>query len=179
MFRVADNDFDVVSAQLELFDRSAGNVVCWGVRIIGKNRGGDEGVPAWNPAIMADVLLETQPGQIASWRDIGGTTVRWDEPNDNPQALFEVYETQPIYNCTVQFVKDGARIRLLLKGMIYIDSDYQDVAIDLDTPLTIAPWPMGDDSEQQCLARYAQLGFTDPVEFRVIDEVSSLVFLNQ
>jgi hypothetical protein len=179
MFRVADNDFDVVSAQLELFDRSAENVVCWGVRIIGKSRGGDEGVPAWNPAIMADVLLETQPGQIASWHDIGGTTVRWDEPNDDPQALFEVYETQPIYNCTVQFVKDGERIRLLLKGMVYIDSDYQDVAIELDTPLTIAPWPMGDDSEQQCLARYAQLGFTDPVEFRVIDDVSSLVFLNQ
>lgn len=179
MFRVAGNEFDVVSAELELFDRTAGNVVCWGVRIIGKSRGGREGVSAWNPAILADVLLETQPGQIASWHDIGGTTVRWDEPNDDPQALLEVFETKAIYNCTVQFLKDGARIRLLLRGMVYIDSDYRDVAIELDTPLAIAPWPMGDDSEQRCLDRYAQLGFSDPVEFRVVDGVSSLVFLNQ
>jgi hypothetical protein len=40
--------------------------------------------------------------------------------------------------------------------------------------------PMGRLSQQECLARFNQLGFKDPVEFRIKGRaVSSLVFLDQ
>lgn len=181
MFRAADTDYDIATANLELFDRAAENVVCWGVRIVGQSRGSSEGMQSWNPAILAEVLRETQAGEVTHWRDIAGTTVKWDEPSEDPQALFEVFGTHAVYDCTLQLVKtpDGSRVRLILQGLVDINVDHQRVPIQVDTVLGVAPWPMGDDSEQECLNRYQQLGFKDPVEFRVIDEVSSLVFLNQ
>lgn len=181
MFRVADHEYDIVSANIELFDRIAEDVVCWGVKIVGRGRGGSEEMATWNPSILADVLMETQPGQYSHWNEIAGTTLKWDEPNEDPQALFEVYGTVAIYECIWQFMRgpDGSRVRLVLEGRVDVDADYRRLPIKIDTVLGVAPWPMGDDSERKCRSRYSQLGFKDPVDFQVIDEVSSLVFLNQ
>jgi len=99
MFLVAEQDYEITSASLELFSRTREDIVCWGVRIIAKHRGGVDGMSRWNPAIIADVLLETGPGRMAHWYDIAGTTIEWEEPNEDPRALFEVFETAAIYNC--------------------------------------------------------------------------------
>ena len=182
MFRVADHEYDVEDACFELFDRSEEGTICWGVKIIGKSRGGSGDMSSWKPAILSDVLLETAPGQISHWYDIAGTTVAWDEPNEDPQALFEVYETTAIYNCECRFVAvpGNRRVRLILDGMTDINADYENVAIHLDSLLRVAPWPMARRPEKECLELYERLGFKDPVEFRVAEYgVSKLVFLNQ
>ncbi len=50
---------------------------------------------------------------------IEGTTLAWNEPNEDPQALFQVYETTGIYNCKLQFLAEpgNLRVRLILDGM--------------------------------------------------------------
>jgi hypothetical protein len=63
--------------------------------------------------------------------------------------------------------------------MTDIDTDYQAISIKLDTLLGVAPWPMGHLPEKQCLDRFRQLGFKDPVKFHLDDGVSTLVFPNQ
>ena len=181
MFRVADHDYDVTHACLELFDRSEENTICWGLKITGKSLSGSDDMSRWKPAILSDVLLETPKGRMSGWQDIAGTTIAWDEPNEDPQALFQVYETTAIYKCKWQFlaVPGNARVRLVFDGMTDIDADYERVPIHLDTLLAIAPWPMGDMPERECLDRYRLLGFKDPVKFQLDDGVSTLVFLNQ
>lgn len=181
MFRVGDHDYDITHASLEVFDRSEENTICWGVKILGRSRGGSDEMSKWKPAILSDVLLETLPGRILHWYGIAGTTLSWNEPNEDPQALFQVHGTTGIYNCKWQFLAEpgNKRVRLALEGMTDIDTDYQNVRFQVDTLLGIAPWPMGLTPKQECLDRYKQLGFTDPVEYRLDDGVSTLVFLNQ
>lgn len=182
MFRVADHEYDVTYACLELFSGIEGDTICWGVKIIGKGRGGSDDMSRWNPAILSEELLETKPGQMSHWYEIAGTTIAWDEPNEDPQALFEVYETTAIYQCKWQFVAEpgNRRVRLIFDGMADIDVDHQKVPIHLDTLLGIAPWPMARRPEKECLDRYNRHGFKDPVEFHVKEHgVSTLVFLNQ
>jgi hypothetical protein len=181
MFKVAEHEYDVTHACLELFDRDEEDTVCWGLKIVGEGRGAGDDMSTWKPAILSDVLLETKRGEMSHWYDIAGTTIAWDEPNDDPQALFEVYETTGMYRCKWQFlaVPGNKRVRLVLDGMADIDSDHQRVAIHLDTLLGVAPWPMAYLPEQKCLDRYRYLGFKDPVEFRLQHKVSFLVFTNQ
>ena len=182
MLRVADHEYHVTYANLELFDRIEEDSICWGVKIIGKSRGGEGYLASWKPAILADVLLEAKPGQMTHWYEIAGTTVAWDVPDEDPQALFEVYGTTAIYACRWQFVAapGNTRVRLVFDGMTDIDTDYEKVPLHVDTLLGVAPWPMSRMPEQECLARYRRLGFEDPVQFHSDKYgVSTLVFLNQ
>jgi hypothetical protein len=182
MFRVADHAYDVTCASLKLFSRIDEPSLCWGVKIIGKGRDDGDDMSSWEPAILADVLLETKLGRMSHWYDIAGTTVEWDEPKEDPQALFEVYETTAIYKCKWQFlaVPGNRKVRLVFDGMTDIDTDYQKIPIHLDTLLGVAPLPMARRPEKKCLADYRQLGLEDPVEFHSDQYgVSTLVFLNQ
>jgi hypothetical protein len=181
VFKIADQEFDISHSALEIFDRSVENTICWGLKILADSPGGDHAMSRWEPAIVSDVLLETTPGQISHWYGIAGTTLAWNEPNEDPQALFEVYETTGIYDCQWQFLAEpgNLRVRLVLDGMTDIDTDYMRVPIHVETLLSVAPWPMGSIPRQACLDRYDQLGFEDPVEYRLDDGVSTLVFLNQ
>lgn len=180
MFRLLDHEYDVTYANLELF-AARDDTVCWGVKITAKSRGGSDGMADWRPAILSDALLRTKPGQMSHWYEIAGNTVEWDEPNEDPQALFEVDETSAIYQCRWQFLPEpgNTRVRLILDGMTDIDADHEKVSFHVDVLLGVAPWSMAARSQQECLARYHRLGFKDPVEFRVIGTVSSLVFLDQ
>lgn len=173
-------DFDIRYAVLKMFDSEA-DTVCWGVKIFGESRGGQDAISQWKPAILAPVLWETKPGQVSHWYDIAGTTVAWEEPDEDPQALFEVYGTTGIYQCKVQFLADpNSRLRIILDGMTDIDSDYAKVPIHIDTPLKVAPWSMARMPEQECRDLFDRLGFRDPVEFTLTPHnVSTLVFLNQ
>lgn len=181
MFRVAEHEYDITSANIEIFANDAEQLIGWGVKIIGKSQGAADDIAMWNPAIIAEALLETKPGQVSHWHEIAGRTIAWDEPDEDPQALFEVFETEAIYKCQWQFLKgqDGGGVRLLLEGMVDVDVDHEGLPIYVDTKLGIAPWPMRFRSEQECLDRYKQFGFKDPVKFEVINRISSLVFLNQ
>jgi hypothetical protein len=182
MFQLADHEYNVSHAAIELFDRTEEGTVCWGLKIIGEPGDGSDDMAHWKPAILSDVLLETQPGQISHWYDIAGTTIAWDEPNEDPQALLEVYETSAIYKCKWQFlaVPGNKRVRLVVDGFADIDEDHGNVPIHLDTLLGVAPWLMARMPEQECLALYQRLGFKDPVEFCAQKHgVSSLIFLNQ
>lgn len=181
MFRVADHDYEITSASLELFARIHEDVICWGVKITSKHQGGSTHMSSWTPAILSDVLLETKPGQMSHWYEIAGTTIEWDEPNEDPQALFEVFSPVAIYKCKCTFtdVQASAGVRFRLEGMVDVDVDYQRLPVVVDTVLTVAPWPMGKRSEQECRDRFQRLGFKDPVDFQIIKGVSSLVFLDQ
>ena len=182
MFRLADREYKIAHAALEIFDRTEEGTICWGLKIVAERGEGSDDMAQWKPAILSDVLLETRPGQIPHWYSIAGTTVAWDEPNEDPQALLEVYETTGIYKCKWQFlpVSGNARVRLILDGHADIDADHQKVPIHVDALLGIAPWLMARMPEHECLALYQRLGFQDPVEFRAQKYgVSSLVFLNQ
>jgi len=181
MFRVADHDYELTSASLELFSRTREDIICWGVKITAKHQGGSDDMSNWKPAIIADVLVETTPGQMAFWYDIAGTTIEWEEPNPDPQALFEVFGPVAIYNCKCQFapVPGNAGVQLLFEGMVDVDVDYPRLPIRVNTVLKVAPWPWGKMSEQECRDEFHRLGFRDPVAFQVIKGVSSLVFLDQ
>jgi len=182
MFRVADNEYDIQSASLELFSRTREDLVVWGVRIIAKHScDGSGDVAKWNPSIIADELLQTTPGEKAFWHDIAGTTIEWEEANPDPQALFEVFETAGIYNCKCQFLAgpSGTGVQFLLEGTVDVDTDYPRLPIRVETPLSVGPMPWGKMSEQQCRSEFQRLGFKDPTEYRVINGVSSLIFLDQ
>jgi len=181
MFRVGDHDYQITNASLELFARVREDIVCWGVKITAKPLGGSDDMSSWNPAILSDVLLETTPGKMSYWYDIAGTIIEWDEPNEDPQALFQVFSPVAIYNCRCEFtgVPGVPGVRLLLDGTVDVDADYQGLPIRVDTALTAAPWPMAKRSEQECRDRFQRLGFKDPIDFQIIDGISSLVFLDQ
>ena len=184
MFRVAERDYEITGAGLEMFPRindEDEEVVCWGVKVTSKHRGGSDDMSGWRPAILSDVLVETKRGQIAHWYEIAGTTIEWDEPKADPQALFEVFGTAAIYRCRCQFigVPGNTGVRFSLEGMVDVDADYRRLPIRVDTALQVAPWPCGDMPEQECRDEFHRLGFRDPVEFKIIEGVSSLVFSNQ
>jgi hypothetical protein len=184
MFRVADHEYDITYACLELFSGFHDDTICWGVKITGKGRGGsdDDDMAQWEPAILAEELLETKAGQMSHWYDLAGTTLAWEEPKRSPPALFEVDETTAIYKCKWQFVTvpGNSRVRLIFDGMADIDVDHKGLPIHVDALLGIAPWPMARRSERECLDLYQRLGLKDPVEYRLQPHnVSSLVFLNQ
>lgn len=181
MFRVADHDYDIASASLELFSSTREDIIFWGVRIIAKSLARSDEMSKWNPSIIADELFQTTPGQMTSWQDIVGTTIHWREPNEDPQAMFEVFETAAIYDCTCQFTPGnaGRGVQLVLEGMVDVDTDYRALPIRVETQLTAGPWPWGKMSEAECRREYQRLGFKDPVDFQVLNGVSSLVFLNQ
>jgi hypothetical protein len=184
MFRVADHDYDVTYAYLELFSGFNDDTICWGVKITGAGRGqgGADDMSEWEPAIIAEELLETKAGQLSHWYEIAGNTLAWDEPTRSRRALFEVDEATAIYQCKWQFlaVPGNNRVRLLFDGMTDIDVNHKSVPLRVDVLLGIAPWPMARRSERECLDLYRRLGLKDPVEFRLQPYgVSSLVFPNQ
>jgi hypothetical protein len=182
MFRVAHQEYEITQAALELFSGHDDTTVCWGLNITAKGPGGADDMASWTPAVLADRLLETEAGKMAHWYDIAGATLAWDEPNDDPQALFEVYETSAIYQCKWQFlaVPGNQRVRMVLDGFTDIDVDHTKAPIHVDALLGVAPWPMARRPEKACLELYRRLGFADPVEFRADRYgVSTLVFLNQ
>lgn len=178
MFRVANREYEITAAALELFARTREDIICWGVKVTAQHRGDAEGPARWDPSIIADVLLETTPGEKAYWRDIVGTTVQWEKPNEDPQALFEVFETAPIYDCRCQFVRGAAQgeVRLVLDGVVDVDTEHFGLSIRVDTPLTVAPWPCGKMSERACRDEFRRLGLRDAVSFQLIQGVSYLVF---
>ena len=185
MFRVANQEYDISSAYLKLFDDEddeGADIICWGVRIIGKSRSDTDDMARWDPAIHADVLLQTKPTQTSHWYEIAGTTVTWNEPDEDPHALFEVFESEAIYNCKWQFVRtpDASTVRLVLDGTVDVDVDHEKLPIHVDTQLGVAPLPMGRLSEAECYDRFRKLGLDDPVQYKIQEGgVSSLVFLNQ
>jgi hypothetical protein len=181
MFQVMGRDFPVTYACLELFYDSGENAVCWGVKVVAGGLAEQDSVSRWKPAIVAEVLHRTKPGQVAHWYDIAGTTVAWEEPSEDPQALFEVYETSAIYTCKVQFLTGlNSRVRMVLDGMTDIDASHVRVPIHIDIPLKVAPWSMARRSEQECRDLFDRLGFRDPVKFELAPHnVSTLVFLDQ
>ena len=116
MFRVANHEYDVALAGLKIFEKLGEDMVCWGVKILGKGQAGTDAISSWNPAVLASVLLETRPGQMSHWYEIAGTTIEWTEPEEDPQALFEVYESSALYDCKWQFVSvpGNHHVRLIL-----------------------------------------------------------------
>jgi hypothetical protein len=180
MFQVMGRDFPTTSASLELFHDSGDDAVCWGVKVVAGSLGEQDFVSRWKPAVLAEVLFTTKPGQVKHWHDIAGTTVAWEEPNEDPQALFEVFETSAIYACKVQFLRGvHSHLRMVLDGMTDIDASHVRVPIHIDIPLTVAPWPMARRPERECRELFDRLGFRDAVKFELAPhDVSTLVFLD-
>jgi hypothetical protein len=177
MFKIANHAFSMKTAYLEPFYADDEDVLCWGVFCVAV--GGDT-LGGQDPCINFDRLLETRPGQLASWKDLAGTKLEWVDPAGGPEGQFIVWEGEDIRDCHWEFArgKPGELI-LRINGITDICGDApfdRNVPFEIETSLAIHPWPMGEKKQSACLRIYRHLGLQDPVDFRRIDGVSYLLF---
>jgi hypothetical protein len=178
MLKIANQTFAIKTARLEPFYSDDEDRLCWGVLCVadgGQTFGGED------PCINFDRLFETQPGQLASWKDLAGTKLGWGNPADGPEGLFNVWEGEEIRDCQWELARgEGNALILKVQGMTDIRGDApfdRNVPFAVETPLAIHRWPMGDAKKSECLKVYRHLGLKDAVEFRKEGGVSCLVFV--
>jgi hypothetical protein len=136
MFEIADQTFPIKIARLEPFYSDDEDRLCWGVFCVadgGQTFGGED------PCINFDRLLETRPGQLASWRDLAGTKLGWSDPAEGPEGLFNVWEGEEIRDCQWEFERgEGNALVVKVQGITDIRAD---VPFDRDVPPLRLPPP--------------------------------------
>ena len=133
LFRIADQEFSVVSSRLEAF--VARDRLCWGFVI--QARSDDPNFERWEPQVSSDIFVETKSTTLSSWHDLPPVKTAWTDKNDTdtcPSAYLYVFEHTPIYECSLELRTDSGQPRLSLSGKCDVNysQDYFDTGLDLE-----------------------------------------------
>lgn len=139
LFRIADQEFSVVSSRLEAF--IARDRLCWGFVI--QARSDDPNFERWDPRVSSDIFAETKSRTLSSWHDLPPVKTAWTDKNDTdtcPSAFLYVFEHAPIYKCSLELLADSSQLRLTLSGKCDVNyrEDYFDTGLDLEIDVAIS-----------------------------------------
>jgi len=128
MFKIKDKLFDIKYAYLDAFI-SSNHQLIFGLQI--KATGNDK-LPENKDEDTSDLfspddellfnsatVLKINTNEIEKWQDIAGRKVEWEnypEDEEEPRALFYVYEHEEIYNAKIEFKKAGNKIMVNIKA---------------------------------------------------------------
>ncbi|WP_160136049.1 hypothetical protein [Chryseobacterium sp. c4a] len=165
MFKIKDKLFDIQYAYLDAFVNTDHQLV-FGLQI--KATGTDSSPDDDNDAdglffpedelfFNSEILLKINPGEIKEWQDIAGKKIEWKEyPEDEqePHALFYVYEHNEVENAEIEFKKQGNKIIVKMKATchIYADEIFSDnLPLEVETEVDFYGIPCGKGTtEEQC-----------------------------
>ena len=165
MFKIKDKLFDIKYAYLDAFRND--NQLIFGLQI--KATGRDKH-PEDKDADTSDlffqedelwfnseILLKINSNQIKKWQDIVGQKIGWEdypENEDEPHALFYVYEHEEVYNANIEFKKIDNKIIVNLKAScdIYAGEEFSDnLPLEIETEVDFYGILCGKDAtEEQC-----------------------------
>jgi hypothetical protein len=182
-FTISDLKFDIQSATLEPFfddpsdEPLKNHRLVWGVVVTAMQKKGKQA--GWNPRFTSERLLETKPKEIETWRELAKYAGTWDDASeDEERALLTTFEHEPVINVKWSFALSVAgRLSVTLDGFSKFNhpGGYKGLLpIHIDTELDFAPIPMGEMSKAACKRQLVQFGLSDPLEFRVDDDISFL-----
>ena len=165
MFKIKDKLFDIKYAYLDAFRNE--NQLIFGLQI--KATGRDKH-PEDKDADTSDlffqedelwfnseILLKINSNQIKKWQDIVGQKIGWEdypENEDEPHALFYVYEHEEVYNANIEFKKIDNKIIVNVKAScdIYAGEEFSDnLPLEIETEVDFYGILCGKDAtEEQC-----------------------------
>jgi hypothetical protein len=180
---ISDLKFEVVSATLQpFFDDPAdqplkNHRLVWGVEVEAEQKKGKQA--DWHPRFTSERLLETKPKEIKTWSELASRTGAWgDAEEDEERALLTTFEHEPVINVKWRFgLSPSGRLSITLDGFSTFNhpEGYAGLLpIHIDTELDFSPIPMGEMSKTACKKQVVQFGLTDPLEFRVDDDIAYL-----
>jgi hypothetical protein len=155
MLRIKDLDFKIESAILDAYVDKNNMKLKWGVEI--KAMPGDGELAHWAPKVTAETFIENVPGQLTHWFDLAGTQIKWDEPygsDDEPYALFYVFEHEPIHSSYIEINKNNDSLYLYWNGKADVNwgPDYgQSLDLRIETELFFKGIWFGRESENNSL----------------------------
>lgn len=169
MFKIKDKLFDVQCAYLDAFVNSDHQLV-FGLQIKAtgtdkipddeNNDISDLFFPSDELFFNSEILLKINPHEIEKWQDIAGRTIEWEDyPEDEqePHALFYVYEHNEVYNAKIDFKALEEKIIVTIKATcdIYAGECFSDnLPLEVETEVDFYGILCGKGTtEEQCLKK--------------------------
>lgn len=171
MFKIKDKLFDIQHAYLDAFINSDHQLV-FGLQIkaVGKDKvPGDQDE---NPSDLffpddelffnSEILLKINPNEIENWKDIAGRKIEWQnypEDEQEPHALFYVYEHNAVYNAKIEFKKSGEKIIVNIQALCDINAGEvfsDNLPLEVETEVDFYGILFGKGTtEEQCRTKIA------------------------
>lgn len=165
MFKIKDKLFDIKYAYLDAYINDDKLVFGLQIKAIGndKNPTDEEAdtsglfFPEDELMFNSEILLKIKPNQIKKWQDIVGQKIEWEdypEDEDEPHALFYVYEHEEVYNANIEFKNIDNKIIVNVKAScdIYAGEEFSDnLPLEIETEVDFYGIFCGKDvTEEQC-----------------------------
>ena len=166
MFKIKDKLFDIKYAYLDAFI-NYDNQLVFGLQI--KATGNDKHpkdeevdtsdlfFPEDELFFNSEILFKINPNQITKWQDIVGQKIEWEdypEDEDEPHALFYVYEHEEVYNANIEFKNIDNKIIVNVKASCDINAgeEFSDnLPLVIETEVDFYGILCGKDAtEEQC-----------------------------
>ncbi|BAP33392.1 uncharacterized protein CHSO_4355 [Chryseobacterium sp. StRB126] len=168
MFKIKDKLFDLQYAYLDAFVNTDQQLV-FGLQIkaTGKDPIPDDDndtdglfFPEEELFFNSEIILKVNPNEIERWQDIAGRTIEWEDyPEDEqePHALFYVYEHTEIYNAKIEFKTSEDKMIVKIKAAcdIYAGESFSDnLPLEVETEIDFYGILCGKGTtEEQCLKK--------------------------
>lgn len=181
MFKIKDKLFDIKYAYLDAFI-NYDNQLVFGLQI--KATGNDKHpedqeadtsnlfFPENELWFNSEILLKINPNQIEKWQDIAGQKIEWKdypEDEDEPHALFYVYEHTGVYNAKIEFKNIGKKVIVNVKAScdIYAGEEFSDdLPLEIETEVDFYGILCGKDvTEEQCRKKIKPFLNLDTLKF--------------
>ena len=155
MFQIKDMNFDIEFAYLDAYIDEDEKIINFGLQIRGvKNNKIFDGN---NPHFSSEILLKIKKNKINKWQDIAGKIIEWkDSPEDEeePHALFYVFEHEEVYNARIEFKKINNRIMVDIEALCDVGWDkkyYDNLPLKIETEIDFFGIMCGKDTtEEEC-----------------------------
>lgn len=171
MFKIKDKLFDIQYAYLDAFVNSDHQLV-FGLQIKAtgtdtiSDREDDDTSDLFFPNdelfFNSEILLKVNPNEIERWQEIAGRTVEWEDyPEDEqePHALFYVYEHNGVYNAKIEFraLEEKMIVKIKATCDIYAGESFSDhLPLEVETEIDFYGILCGKGTtEEQCLKKVA------------------------
>lgn len=171
MFKIKDKLFDIKHAYLDAFINSDHQLV-FGLQIkaVGKDKIPDnqdeDPVDLFFPDdelfFNSEILLKINPNEIENWKDIAGRIIEWEnypEDEQEPHALFYVYEHYGVYNAKIELKKSEEKIIVSIKAVcdMYAGEIFSDkLPLEVETEVDFYGILCGKGTtEEQCRTKIA------------------------
>lgn len=180
MLRIGEMEFAVSEAYLEAYIVGDNDdCIDWGLKV--KTIPTDKS-ENWNPQILSEGFITTQPLELKTWLDLAGKKVTWDECYDEEKdvqiAVLYIFGHDDIFNAAAEFIKnDEGGLTLKMKGTSNIGwKEPYDVDIDfeLETPVGFKGIWCGRKTEEEARAEVSKAMNIEVLEFTKTEHDVSL-----
>ncbi|MDX1958316.1 MAG: hypothetical protein SFU98_07065 [Leptospiraceae bacterium] len=119
----------------------------------------------------SEILLKINPNEIEKWEDIVERKIEWKDYPENeeePHALFYVYEHTGVYNAKIEFknIANKIIVHVIASCNIYAGEVFSDnLPLEIETEVDFFGILCGKDNEEQCRKKLKQFLNLDNLKF--------------